>query len=95
MLVGRGGSVGEPFHSASHMIYEDPCMSRPVRAARAVAIIATWLIWISGVVLGLATHMSWLALAALILGFAPYIISIKRVEPWLMRRIVAKRHADT
>lgn len=70
----------------------DPYLSRPVRAARAMGILASWLIWIGALVVAVTTRIPQpLLLLILIAGFTPYIISIQLVEPWLMKRVSAKR----
>ncbi|GEM_PF-4679256 len=67
----------------------DPYHSRSVRNARAVGILASWAIWILTLFLMFAAADPRLVvlMCVLALGCVPYIVSIKLVEPWLMKRI--------
>jgi len=59
-----------------------------IRRARRVAIFGSWTIWLAATALALTTHIAQLWVVALwIAGFAPYILSIQVVEPWLQRRL--------
>jgi hypothetical protein len=57
------------------------------RTARNVAVLTTWSIWI-GALVGEFVRLFPPYVAAILAfaGFAPYIVSIKVVEPWLGRR---------
>jgi hypothetical protein len=64
----------------------DPYLSRPVRLARAAGVITSWLVGATALCLGFTRVLPQFVVSLfLVLGVAPYIISIKLVEPWLMR----------
>jgi hypothetical protein len=70
----------------------DSYLTRPVRVARALGIIGSWGVWIAGLFIALATDVPQaLVLLIMVVGFTPYIISLKIVEPWLMKRVQAQR----
>lgn len=62
-------------------------LSRPVRVARAVSIVASWVIWVSVLLIGFM-HVIPQGVVILLFaaGLAPYLASLHIVEPWLMRR---------
>jgi hypothetical protein len=65
----------------------DPYLSRPVRMSRWTAMIVTWVIWLTSLVAACVQWIPQMVLLLLMLcGFAPYMLSIHVVEPWLMRR---------
>ena len=73
----------------------DPYLSRPVRIARAIAIVASWAVWLGGLYLAVSTRISQSTLALVVVfGFAPYVVSIQLVEPWLMRRMDASSQTE-
>lgn len=57
------------------------------RIARGIAVVLWWITWMLALVLMFTTHVAHLVIAGLcILSVVPYMVSIKRVEPWLERR---------
>jgi hypothetical protein len=71
----------------------DPYHSRPIRIARAVGVMASWLVWAVALLLAFTTTISQaVVLLIMLIGFAPYIISLHIIEPWLMRRVEARLH---
>ena len=65
----------------------DPYLSRSVRAARAAGVIGSWFIWASGLFVAFATDVPKIIVILIIaFGFAPYLLSLHVVEPWLIRR---------
>jgi hypothetical protein len=66
----------------------DPYHSRPVRIVRSVGVMATWIVWAVALFLALKTAISQAMVLLIVgIGFAPYIISLHVIEPWLIRRI--------
>lgn len=66
----------------------DSYNSRPVRVARAIGILVSWAVWAVALLLAFTTAIPQVAvLLIMVLGFMPYILSIKLVEPWLVRRM--------
>ena len=66
----------------------DPYLSRPVRTMRAVAVLSSWTIWVSGLYFAFTSRIpQLLLLLIMVCGFMPYILSVQVVEPWLMRRM--------
>ena len=60
-------------------------LATPERARR-VAILMTWCIQAGGLYLAFFSHLpQTIAVLVMMAGFAPYVISIKFIEPWLMR----------
>ena len=62
-------------------------LSRPVRTARGLGVVAAWAVWLGAVALGFAREIPQsIVIILFVLGFAPYLASLHIVEPWLMRR---------
>jgi hypothetical protein len=70
----------------------NPYLTRPVRVARTVGAIGSWIVWGTGLFIALATDVpQTLVLLIMVVGFTPYIISLNVVEPWLIKRVRAQR----
>jgi hypothetical protein len=68
----------------------DPYLSRPIRRARAAGVVGAWLIWATAFGVAFTAAPRFVPPLLLVLGFIPYIVSIKFVEPWLMRRAASQ-----
>lgn len=62
-----------------------------IRRLRAIAICASWAVWLLALGVALLTRLSQgYVLGIALLGFAPYLIALNLIEPWLSRRAAAE-----
>ncbi|NUO75224.1 MAG: hypothetical protein HOQ32_04345 [Lysobacter sp.] len=62
-----------------------------IRRLRAIAICASWAVWLLALGVALLTRLpQGYVLGIALLGFAPYLIALNLIEPWLIRRAAAK-----
>jgi hypothetical protein len=58
-----------------------------VRLIRKVGIVLSWAIWLAVFCVAFLTHTPQIYLVGLFfLGFAPYLLAINIIEPWLAKR---------
>jgi len=62
-----------------------------IHLTRKLGIAFSWAIWLAALCVAYLTHTSQIYIAALfLLGFAPYLLVINVVEPWLSRRAASR-----
>ena len=62
-----------------------------IRRARTLGVCSSWALWLIALAVAVWTRVPQLYVLGLaLLGFAPYLIVLNLVEPWLIRRAAAK-----
>ena len=58
---------------------------------RKIGVYLSWAVWSAAVGVSFFAHVSFLyVLGLLLFGFAPYLVALQIVEPWLAKRALAK-----